>query len=1023
MSNGQRVFMSGTLLTALLAICGTAAALDIPITVEEPSGVARVAEPVSGGIPLPEGQFQKDQAFALFDGDKEIPVQAWPMVVNEKGALRWVLLDFQTDLKAKEKKAFVLKTAKPSVAPPAALKVAEAADGVTIDTGKIKLAVAKGQPFSLVTGVTAGGKAVTDGGEVSYVDGFDGKKYLADKPASIEVEYVGAMRTTVCVKGRFVGDDKNKFQYIARITAWAGRSDVLVKYSLANSNPDHYCYRKVKDSTIDLKLAGKADNVTLGAAKPLESAGDAWMQQSMRAVIAAAHTSDSLGDSPWYQTAPGAAGPGGAKAMSGDKELWTSQGKGDVSEGWLAAKAGGASVWVTDLYFVEDPPRKLAVAEGKIRLTGITEPLEGTKSPFSDRTRWLFDCSHLSSQYLIDFAAPADVAELSAKAKGARGRPWALAAPAWYFESRQLPTGTFGTQEDELKAYELWGWKHDKAAAPATLSGKIARLGRWSCGDDNHFTSEQDTADCLVLMYLRTGSRAFFEASQSWCQYFEDLQTWRTDGWRWKDGGGWWAKRGKGGPLGNRPERAKDPVTGERNYILEAYAGAEPFGKAAAGDMFFLANAKACHCHNWGEGLVEWYMITGDRDAYDSAIDTVEQQIDTQRRAFGRTPGKSAGFSRDFTRASFLTHATRLVAATDPFVVDASEYLVSIFLKRPDPEVRGFLNGPGKIDQKTIEEETGPNGVAKMKELGVTVDAATGELVDAKTAARWMPVANPHTWMYPPLSRGMEVYYHITGSEDAQDWLIAYGQAVANVLYQQKHGCLNYSYCLVDFPTKGFAWDRTSWDMPDGAKIAKGVNGYQASFYPDVPARAYELCGEPFLKQRAADLWWFSSHAGVVDKSAITTVGKWVNTYSTHDESVSFTGKMFYIWAHPKKDEKPPAAVTDLKVTVEGDKATVTFTAPADEGGKVARYQVKCADKPIADYETFLKKFAANEDKGVANWWMTANLGGEPVPQAAGKKESFVVTGVPAGAKHFAVCSFDDSSNRSPMSNVAEAGR
>jgi hypothetical protein len=113
--------------------------------------------------------------------------------------------------------------------------------------------------------------------------------------------------------------------------------------------------------------------------------------------------------------------------------------------------------------------------------------------------------------------------------------------------------------------------------------------------------------DSILPMYLRTGRRAFFDAAECWINYFEDLQTWRTDGWRWKDGAGWWAKRGKGGPLGNRPVRGADPVTKERNVILEAYAGEAPFTPAAAGDMFFLANAKACYCHNWGEGLVEWF--------------------------------------------------------------------------------------------------------------------------------------------------------------------------------------------------------------------------------------------------------------------------------------------------------------------------------------------------------------------------------------------------------------------------------
>jgi hypothetical protein len=233
----------------------------------------------------------------------------------------------------------------------------------------------------------------------------------------------------------------------------------------------------------------------------------------------------------------------------------------------------------------------------------------------------------------------------------------------------------------------------------------------------------------------------------------------------------------------------------------------------------------------------------------------------------------------------------------------------------------------------------------------------------------------------------------------------------------------------VDFPAKGFAWDRTSWDLPEGAKDSKGLNlpgfnGYQASFYPDVPARAYELCGEPLLKQRAADLWCFSSHAGTFDKSAIASVGKWVNVYSTHDESGSFTGKTFYIWAHPRADDKPPAAVADLKVTAGGDKATVSFTAPADEGGgKVVRYQVKCSDKPLADYGKFLELFKENKDATATNCWMAANVKDEPAPQAPGAKESFAVSGVPANAKYFAVLSFDDSSNRSPLSNVAEAGK
>ncbi|MCX7591668.1 MAG: hypothetical protein N2255_08580 [Kiritimatiellae bacterium] len=1020
---------AGWFLLILSLITSHAIAKDfaLSITVEEARNIARVTEPVSGGLPLPEGEFPKDQPFGLFEGNREIPVQVLPLVVSEKGTLRWILVDFQTDIGPREVKTFTLKAVNPSVTPHASLRVAETHEAVIVDTGKISFSIAKDKPFTLFSHVEKGGRQVVAGGEVYYVDGFDGRKYVAGVPSTAEVEYYGPMRTTICVKGRFVGDEKNKFLYIARITAWCGRSDVHVKYSLANSNPDHYCYRRIQESAIELQIAAPVSRTIIGASKPIETGAEAWIQQSMRVVSAAMHSSDSLGESGWFHATPGATGPGGARAMSTDRELWLSQGRGDVAEGWLAVRSGTDVIWVTDLYFVEDPPRRLGMQRGRLCLVGICEPAEGAKSPFSDRQRWLFDCSHLSSQYLLDFGAANEPLSLSAKAMAARGRLWAMAPPQWYFETQQLPVGRFGTQADELKCYDLWGWKYDQAQVPVAPAGKAARTPRWVCGDDNHFTSEQDTLEAFLLMYLRTGRRAFFDAAEAWAHYFEDLQTWRTDGWEWKDGGGWWAKKGKGGPLGNRPVRAEDPVTGVRNYILKAYAGEPPFGRAAAGDMFFLANAKACHCHNWGEGLVEWFCLTGDRDAYEAAIDTVEQNIDTQRRAFGKVPGRVASYSRDFTRASFLTHATRLIAPTHPLVVDASEYLASVFLKRPNPEPRGFLNGPSKIDMTIIETKAGPNGLAKMKELGITLDEATGELVDSKRNVRWQPLIDPHTWMFPPLSRAMELYYRITGNEDALDWLIAYGKAVARVLYQEKHGTFNYGHFLVDFPVRGFAWDRTSWDMPPGLEKGKdatvpGLNGYQVLFYPDVAARAYEFCGDPFLKQRAFDIWCAGTHPGVLDRSSINRVGKWVNIYSTHDESVSFSGKTFYIWAHPKKDEKPPHRISDLTVSIANRRATVTFTAPRDEGGgRVSRYQVKWADRPIVDYETFLTKFAAHEEQQVVNWWMAVNVSGEPLPGQPGTKETFGVTEVPENARYWAACAFDDAGNCSLLGNVAQA--
>jgi len=115
--------------------------------------------------------------------------------------------------------------------------------------------------------------------------------------------------------------------------------------------------------------------------------------------------------------------------------------------------------------------------------------------------------------------------------------------------------------------------------------------------------------------------------------------------------------------------------------------------------------------------------------------------------------------------------------------------------------------------------------------------------------------------------------------------------------------------------------------------------------------------------------------------------------------------------------------VTDLKVRLlTGGKAEVSFTAPIDAGGgKVARYQVKASSLPIVPYGQF---DCARDFGRKRNWWKATNLKGENKPAAPGRTERFIVTGLPhAGTLHFAVRSFDNSRNRSPISNRATVSK
>ena len=102
-------------------------ALEVPVIVQEPAGIARKAEPVSGGIALAAGMFKPGTVkLALFDGTRPVPAQVSELVVGPTGFVRWVLLDFQLDLRANQTKTLTLKASRPA-APHRPLNVTETA--------------------------------------------------------------------------------------------------------------------------------------------------------------------------------------------------------------------------------------------------------------------------------------------------------------------------------------------------------------------------------------------------------------------------------------------------------------------------------------------------------------------------------------------------------------------------------------------------------------------------------------------------------------------------------------------------------------------------------------------------------------------------------------------------------------------------------------------------------------------------------------------------------------------------------
>jgi hypothetical protein len=97
------------------------------------------------------------------------------------------------------------------------------------------------------------------------------------------------------------------------------------------------------------------------------------------------------------------------------------------------------------------------------------------------------------------------------------------------------------------------------------------------------------------------------------------------------------------------------------------------------------------------------------------------------------------------------------------------------------------------------------------------------------------------------------------------------------------------------------------------------------------------------------------------------------------------------MWArwHRSRNKTPdlPSAITDLSATVAGGKIILSWTAPAQAGGKVDGYHVKIADKTLTDGMK-----TAEEGKTAVNWWTTPLVSeAAPSPEKPGMKQSMTV--------------------------------
>ncbi len=218
-----------TVLLVVIATFGLAAT--VPITVQNPAGVAVEAEPVTTGVPFPEGALASGDNVRLLDeAGAELPLQVTVTGEYPDGSVRWLLLDFQADL------------------PP---------DGrtLTLEFGEGVERAAVENPMSV---------DISDLGlfEPYFVDDT-GDEHRADIADEAQVEFAGPLRSVVTARGWFANDaGDEKCMAIIRIHAYHGKPWVRIFYTFIMTEDS----RELRFSDIGLRIPVSAERAIFGTA-------------------------------------------------------------------------------------------------------------------------------------------------------------------------------------------------------------------------------------------------------------------------------------------------------------------------------------------------------------------------------------------------------------------------------------------------------------------------------------------------------------------------------------------------------------------------------------------------------------------------------------------------------------------------------------------------------------------------------------------------------------------------------------
>jgi exo-rhamnogalacturonan lyase-like protein len=824
------------------AAASPARALEVPLTVTEPVGVARKAEPVSSGVCFKAGEVKDVAKLTLVDANgKAVPCQFTPLVTLKDGSHQWVLADFQADVPANGKATYTVKTGE-RAAPAQPVKTSEK-DGVyTLATGSLELTVdASSAVFELIKSAKVGGVVIVDGAGIEAMtcrDALNGNKlYHAGKPTQVGWDYNGPMRATLMLEGPYVDAAGVEWLgYRVRVTVYAGRKLVRIEHSLRNSCATQARNVKVKDAFLRL---GLEHNAEISTTKDFMTTGVGGVFVKHR--LLSGYFSPTLHE--------------------------------------LGVRGKLLTMAVVPLYEGGFDSRNHR---------GYNKHEKGSNFGQDDTgSWWLIDSAYKIDEYWLNFdtTTPAAGGLRSTSggdanlAKALDSRLYALASSGYYAECDALSFGRFGSLDDEAATYKAWGWKNIEARKAALLKGRwmSPQPGYHVASVSTHGDSETDDAEGMLLMALRTGGRGYFDAGLAWARLYTNHFVRRIDFPRGK-------RRGRGPAM---------------TYKGNDYNRIVRYGPS-------YGNTRSCGCHFYGAGAMDYYLLTGEKSLLLGCEDLAHYATDRWMkhkpgrngvagwgsRAFGRQFMAAVRYfeiTRDPKWKKRMAHMAKLVL-NDPSMIRQGDWLAL------------HSGGSNGVEKKHVTKRVKSMKRLQefMKKNGITWDERTSTASDAK-GNKWAVYDMAGSWEQTYVQQGVHRYWRLTGDKKAADYVVGFANFFKKYTWNPKCQQAGYRLWGVNFPTKDYCLGSHDTMFSPGHDKCPGPgakhSGWYTRFGPDVAVRAFEVSGDKKYLEHAKMYWNRGSKRGyqrTKQSAPDDAVGNFASHTPPKDDSILSTALMFY---------------------------------------------------------------------------------------------------------------------------------